>query len=291
MSQSDAVTVRELGDVACFVPASLDDPGDEAIDAYKRDGVICLRGAFGRDWLDAIESAIDEAMTEHSASSALVRHDDEPGFFYYDSLMWKRVEAFRRFIFDSHAPDLFWRLLETSRLNFYYDFLLLKSAGCASAITPWHQDHSYYPLNGTKIINCWTSLDSIPVETALRFVRGSHLWDTVYRSVHFAPGQEYEKSMTERPLPPAIDDDPDAEIITCALEPGDTLVWNSRMFHSAPGNTLDRRRCALSTNWAGDDVTYFDMPQESDPSYRGENLVDGGPITCETFPLVGPKAA
>ncbi len=288
MSEVLAKPRQVLGDVACFTPVALDNPGDDAIEAYKRDGVICLRSAFGKDWLDLIESAIDEAMKEHSASSATVTHDDEPGFFYYDSLMWKRVEAFRRFIFDSHAPDLFWRLLETSTLNFYYDFLLLKSPGCASAVTPWHQDHSYYPLNGTKIINCWTSLDTIPVETALRFVRGSHLWDTVYRSVHFAPDQEYAGAMTERPLPPDLDNDPDADIITCALEPGDTLVWNSRMFHSAPGNTLDRRRAALSTNWAGDDVTYYDMPQESDPSYRGENLVDGGPITCETFPLVRP---
>ena len=291
MSQQTVQSVDDLGSVACFVPTALDDPGSEAIAAYKRDGVICLRGAFGRDWLDIIESAIDEAMLERSVSAALVEHDDEPGFFCYDSLMWKRVEAFRRFIFESHAPDLYWRLLETDSLNFYYDFLLLKSPGCASAVTPWHQDHSYYPLNGTKIINCWTALDSIPVKTALRFARGSHLWDTVFRAVHFAPDQEYANSMTERPLPPDIDNDPRAEIITCALEPGDTLVWNSRMFHSAPGNTLDRRRAALSTNWAGDDVTYYDMAQESDPSYRGENLVDGGPITCETFPLVRGQTA
>ena len=291
MSQATASSPKRLGDVACFEPPAVDDPGDAAIGAYKRDGVICLRGAFGPAWIETIESGIDKAMEKQSRSSAQVEHDGEAGFFYYDSLMWKRVEPFRRFIFDSHAPDLFWRLLETETLNFYYDFLLIKSPGCASAVTPWHQDHSYYPLNGTKIINCWTALDSIPVETALRFARGSHLWGNVYRAVHFAPDQEYENSMTDRPLAPAIDDDPGAEIVACALEPGDTLVWNSRMFHSAPGNTLDRRRAALSTNWVGDDVTYFDLPQESDPAYRGENLVDGGPITCESFPQVRPLAA
>lgn len=79
---------------------------------------------------------------------------------------------------------------------------------------------------------------------------------------------------------------PEAEILSCALEPGDALVWNSRTFHSAPGNHLNRRRAALSLNFAGDDVTYFDIPQEPDPPVRGEGLINGDPITCETFPLL-----
>ncbi len=291
MSQQVAQSVNDLGLIACFEPPAPDDPGSEAIEAYKRDGVICLRGAFDRTWLETIESGIDEALSDHSEGAALVKHDDDSGFFFYDSLMWKRVEAFRRFVFESHAADLYWRLLETDNLNFYYDFLLLKSPRCASAVTPWHQDQSYYPLNGTQVINCWTALDSIPRETSLRFVRGSHLWGTVHRAVHFAPDKEYEGSMIERPLPPNFDDDPNVELVTCTLEPGDTLIFNCRTFHSAPGNTLDRRRAALSTNWTGDDVTYYNMPQQSDPPYRGEGLVDGGSITCETFPLVRSRVA
>jgi ectoine hydroxylase-related dioxygenase (phytanoyl-CoA dioxygenase family) len=66
-------------------------------------------------------------------------------------------------------------------------------------------------------------------------------------------------------------------------------VWNSRTFHSAPGNTLNRRRAALSLNFCGDDVTYFDMPQDPDPPTRGENLVDGGTITCKSFPVLLPQ--
>lgn len=277
---------RAVGEVASFELPVAGGPAPGAIAAYKRDGVICLRGAFGRDWLDVIESGIEQAMALHGSSAGKVTPEGGEGFFYYDSVMWKEVEPFRRFIFESHAADLFWPLLESKSLNFYYDFLLVKSAHCAGAATPWHQDHSYYPLNGTKIINCWTALDPIPSETALRFVRGSHAEGTVYRVIPFGPGLEYTNTMTDRPLPPDFDAEPDTDIVSCTMEPGDTLVWNSRTFHSAPGNSLDRRRAALSTNWAGDDVTYNDMPQTSDPSQRGENLVHGGPITCETFPLV-----
>ena len=277
---------RAMGEIASFAPPATGVPGAEAIAAYKRDGVVCLRGAFGRDWLDVIESGIEQAMALHGPSSDKVTPEGDEGYFYYDSMMWKEVEPFRRFIFESHAADLFWPFLESASLNFYYDFLLVKSARCAGAATPWHQDHSYYPLNGAKIINCWTALDPIPPETALRFVRGSHAEGTVHRVTPFNPGVEYANTMTDRPPPPDFDADPDTDMVSCAMAPGDPLVWNSRTFHSAPGNRLDRRRAAFSTNWTGDDVTYNDMPQTSDPSQRGENLVHGGPITCESFPLV-----
>jgi len=278
------------GTVASFRPEPGPKAGGDAIAAYKHDGVICLRGAFERDWLDVIEAGIKlfyaEEPARESAKNVVVEREGDDGSFRYATMMWKTLEPFRRVIFESHAPDLFGSLLETRQLNLYYDFLLIKQPGCRSAVTPWHQDHSYYCLNGTKIINCWIALDTIPTETALRFVQGSHLGGQIYRTVHFDPSKQYAGTMTERPLPPDFDNDPEAEILSCAMEPGDALVWNSRTIHSAPGNRLNRRRAALSLNFAGDDVTYFGIPQEPDPPVRGEGLVEGDPITCETFPLL-----
>ena len=193
---------RAMGEIASFAPPATGVPGAEAIAAYKRDGVVCLRGAFGRDWLDVIESGIEQAMALHGPSSDKVTPEGDEGYFYYDSMMWKEVEPFRRFIFESHAADLFWPFLESASLNFYYDFLLVKSARCAGAATPWHQDHSYYPLNGAKIINCWTALDPIPPETALRFVRGSHAEGTVHRVTPVQPRRRIRQHH-EGPAPAA----------------------------------------------------------------------------------------
>lgn len=276
--------------VQSFQPASSVDAGSDAIEAYRSDGVICLRSAFDRDWLGVIEVGIEHYFAEKQSAGGAenieVKHAGDRGSFYYATLMWQSMEDFRKVIFESHAPDLFGSVLETSRLNLYYDFLLIKEAGCSKAVTPWHQDHSYYCLNGHKIINCWTALDDIPRETGLRFVRRSHIDYPVHRAVHFSPEMEYKGTIKERPLPPDFDNADDIDILSCDLKPGDALVWNSRTFHSAPGNTLDRRRAALSLNFCGDDVTYFDMPQEPDPPIRGENLVDGGDITCASFPLL-----
>ena len=288
------MAISTLGEVARFEPVALTDAGSAAIDAYRRNGVICLKAAFDRDWLDIVESGLEMVMSgagrvsdADSGGYDAIKKPGEKGEFFYDSIMWKKVEPFRRFIFDSHAPDLYRSILATDTLVFYYDFLIVKAPYCDSGVTPWHQDHSYYPFNGRQIINCWTALDHIPVETALRFVKGSHHADDVFQATHFNPEKRYENEMSERPPVPEFEAHPDEfEIIACALEPGDTLVWNSRMFHTAPGNHLSTRRAALSTNWLGDDVTYNDIPQETDPPSRGENLMQGGPVVCETFPQV-----
>lgn len=276
--------------VKAFEPESNLFAGMKAIEAYKADGVICLRNVFDQHWLNTIENGISQYFanvhTKSDAANVKVKHNGDKGSFHYATLMWKELEAFRKVIFESHAPDLFGSILETKQLNLYYDFLLIKESGCTKAITPWHQDHSYYCLNGHQIINCWTALDYIPQQTSLRFVKSSHINYPVHKAIHFAPGQEYNGVIKERPIPPDFDNIPEAEILSCDLNPGDALVWNSRMFHSAPGNTLNQRRAALSLNFCGDDVTYFDMPQDPDPPIRGENLVNGGNITCESFPLL-----
>ena len=289
MTSPDVRTTENMGAIRAFVPETGEGVGSAAIETYKQDGVICLRGAMGEDWLSVIDDAIEVFQTdevEDDERNVIVRGDGDDGAFQYTTMMWKQIPQFRKVVFESHAPDLFGSVLETRRLNFYYDFLLIKHPGCRSASTPWHQDMSYYPLHGTQIINCWIALDDIPVDTALRFIRGSHRSGEVFRSIHFDPDRSYDEPMEERPLPPDFDRDDQADIVTCAMDKGDALVWNARTFHSAPGNHLDRRRAALSLNFLGDDVTYFDMPGETDPPDRGEGLVEGGPMTCASFPML-----
>ena len=277
-----------LGEVASFTPVSPTEAGADAVGAFARDGVVCLRDAFDTGWLGVIESAIPVLLERGGINSVNIKTDPgDPGYFFYDFMMWREVKAFHRFIYESNAPDLYRSLLATDKLVFYYDFLIIKNPRCYNSPTPWHHDIAYYPLNGTQIANCWTALDHIPVETALRFVKGSNHFEPVYRATHFDPDDEYDNIMTERPTVPDFDvmaDTGECEIISCELNPGDTLIFNCRTLHTAPGNHLDMRRAAFSTNWTGDDVTYNNIRQETDPYHRGENLVHGGSIECDTFP-------
>ena len=263
-------------------------PGESAVAAYERDGVVCLRRAFGPDWVDLVaegmEIAIHDGVERDSVFS--IAKPGEPGFFFYDTFMWKRIDHFRRFAMESPAADIAMRIMRSETLIFYFDFMLVKEPG-SSGKTPWHYDEAYWPIAGNKICNLWLSIDSIPKQTALRFLRGSHRRAENYRAVHFDPALDYA-GLPDNPRPPGWEELAGAhDIVYAPLEPGDCLIFHNRTHHCAPGNSsASTRRRALATHWIGDDITYNDKPQETDPPYRGENLVHGGSMECESFPRV-----
>ena len=263
-------------------------PEAAAIEAYERDGVVSLRNAFGGEWTDMLAEGMEIAIHEgvDLDTKFNIAAPGEPGFFFYDTFMWQRIDQFRRFVFDSHVADIAARIMRSKGLIFYFDFMLVKEPG-TSQKTPWHYDEAYWPVSGEQICNLWISLDHIPEETALRFVIGSHKWQQDYRARHFDPKMDYA-NLPDLPVVPDWDADPDGlEIRLAPMQPGDCLVFNRRTHHSAPGNSLKTtRRRALATHWIGDDITYNDKPQETDPPYRGEGLVHGGSMECETFPRV-----
>lgn len=262
-------------------------PSEAAIEAYERDGVVCLRGAFDDTWIATLAEGMEIAIAEgHRESKFHIAEPGEPGFFFYDTFMWKHIDNFRRFAMESPAADLARTIMRSTSLIYYFDFMLVKEPG-TSRKTPWHYDEAYWPISGNQICNLWTALDDIPLETGLRFVRGSHRWDKDYRAVHFDPNDAYA-DLPDDPEPPDWDLEPgEHEIVFAPLEPGDCLIFHNRCHHSAPGNSLkSTRRRALATHWIGDDITYNDKPQETDPPYRGEGLVHGGSMECESFPRV-----
>lgn len=283
LNKSSHVVSDVTGPVAASdVTACL--PDEHSVAAFERDGVVCLRNAHSVAWLAVIEQGIDTALAGGSEDLDIVEKDGDSGRFSYSSQAWKQVAPFRQFIFESRVADLSWPFLDSKSLTLYYDFLLIKEPGTARAATPWHQDHAYYPLRGSDVINCWTALDRIPLETALRFWRGSHAQKMIYQAAEFSGESDYRHLQTDRPPPPEIDTDPTAEILATDMNPGDMLVWDSHTFHSAPGNTSSNRRAAFSVNWTGDGAVFHDMPSLG--TYRDDCIHDGMPIAGDRFPTL-----
>ena len=278
---------KELLELPSFdVGAKL--PSEEAILAFERDGVVCLRNAFDGAWIDLLAEGMEMAISDGVSRDTVfnITAPGEPGFFFYDTFMWKRIGHFKRFAFESPAADLARRIMRSQTLIYYFDFMLVKEPG-TSQKTPWHYDEAYWPIKGSQICNLWTAVDPIPKETGLRFARASHRWRNDYRAVHFDPDNSYADLPDIAP-PPDWDTMPgEHEIVFAPMEPGDCLIFHNRTHHSAPGNSLKTtRRRALATHWIGDDITFNDKPQETDPPYRGEGLVHGGSMECESFPRV-----
>ena len=83
-------------------------PDEQAISAYERDGVVCLRQAFSPRWVNDVAEGMETAIEKGAGRDTVfnIAAPGEPGFFFYDSFMWKHIDVFRQFVFDSPAPDL-----------------------------------------------------------------------------------------------------------------------------------------------------------------------------------------
>ena len=262
-------------------------PGADAIEAYRRDGVVWLRGALDEQWVDQGRRAVSAALRQRTQSDEhwRLQKSGESGVFFFDTFLWKRLPSWRRFTFESPAASIARQVMQSRSLLLYFDMAIVKEPG-TSARTPWHYDEAYWPVSGSQVCNVWIALDQVPVESALRFVLGSHRFEEEYRAVDFNP--ERNKRGQTRPPPPRWDlIEGDHRIAAAPMAPGDCAIINFRTHHCAPGNLQRRnRRRVICTHWFGDDARFNDKPWECGPDERGESLRHGGSLECATFPRV-----
>ena len=279
--------VHPLTELPSFRPTALGVPGEDAIDAFERDGVVCLREAFPKEWVDAVARGMDIAQGgEHRPGFAFtITEPGEPGYFFYDTFMYQRIDEFRRFYRESPAADLAMNILRSNSVIFYFDFMLVKEPG-TSAKTPWHYDEAYWPISGNQMCNLWMVVEPTPVETTLRFVRGSHRWTANYRLMSFDPRVDYP----DPPDDPAVPDW-DFEPVTtrsCMRRSSPATAWSST---TEP--TIRRRAIPCARSAAGrwrrtGSATTSDSttkPHSLDPPHRA-GLTHGGSMECRLFPRV-----
>ncbi|MGK7876705.1 MAG: phytanoyl-CoA dioxygenase family protein [Xenococcaceae cyanobacterium] len=246
------------------------------IEAFERDGVICLRGMFEDVWLARMGVAIDRDIANPGPLS-----DDviKGGRFLNDNFMWTRDVDFRAFVFESPAAAIALQVLKSEKVNLLNDNLLVKEPGAAIDV-PWHNDKPYWPVQGWKGCTIWLALDTVTKNSgAIKYIKGSHKWRKHLLATDVAEG---------------LVDREHQEFLSWDLEPGDCLVHHWLTIHSSPGNISSRRRRGLATVWVGDDITYDFLPDtwfmksidkldipEADSI---NSLKVGEPIDCDLFP-------
>lgn len=260
----------------------------EAIAAYERDGIVCLRGHFDQKWLALLATGVEHAMAAPGPHADEYTPAGRGGRFFGDLDLWQRHREFRRFVFESPAAEIAASVMRSHKVNFFYDQLLVKEPGTAER-TPWHQDQPYWAVAGRQVVSIWLALDPVPLESAVEYVRGSHATGQAYRPAHFADGTDYR----DRALPrmPDIDANRAAyDIVRYPMEPGDCLVFQAMIIHGAPGNASGTlRRRALSTRWTGDDARYVRPAGEVAIPTSDPGLAQGDPMDCALFPRVWPR--
>jgi ectoine hydroxylase-related dioxygenase (phytanoyl-CoA dioxygenase family) len=275
----------------------------DEIDAFWRDGVVCLRNIVPPQWIDYMSTAVEEwlkspacldftkfgtEVAQAAGADVMVDGGARRGHFYSGQDHWLTMPAFHELATRSPLVEISARLLKAGKLNLYEDSILVKEPGTLEK-TAFHQDISYFNVEGHQICTTWLPLDPVTVASGgLKFIRGSHLWKAKYRPNFFVTDLMLPDTEGEA-VPDFHKEKRNQEIVSFSTEPGDMTVHHARTIHGADGNaSTNIRRRAISIRYCGDDARYHlrkGVPRKP----HHEQVVDDDVLDHPDCPVVWPR--
>lgn len=269
---------------------------DEVRATYERDGVIMLPGALHPEWLLLIELGLERVL----ANAGQKQHrffEDSPGEFVETIRNTEVTPELQRLVYDSPVADVIGALIGSDDIWLYSDEFFVKEGGNCER-TPWHQDTPYWPVAGDQIASMWISLDPLPAEECLEYVRGSHrgpMFDG------FSPARVTEDPTLphygqDLPRLPDVEADRDAfDIVSWDISPGDVIVAHPSVLHGGGPTGPASRRRALTVRCYGADIVYAERPptRPTVPLTPGLSLTHepGDPLRSPWYPRLRPVPA
>jgi ectoine hydroxylase-related dioxygenase (phytanoyl-CoA dioxygenase family) len=256
-------------------PGLLRLPGESEVEAFWRDGVVCLRGVLEPAFVLAMAPAVERLLREslnvtmvdltamgeelaRGGAELLTESTGGSGRFISGIDHWRVDAECARFALDPGLGAIAGRLLRAGKINLWEDSVLVKEPG-ARERTAWHQDLSYFHVEGEQLCTTWIPLDHVDRENgAMRFARGSHRWTDLFRPNMFVSTLPMVGTAgAEVPDIEAMAAAGKVELLEFALGPGDMTVHHARTLHAAGANlSATRRRRAISLRYCGDDARY-----------------------------------
>lgn len=256
---------------------------------FRRDGAVCIRQLLTTAELALLREGIEANLAHPSERAKIASRPDDPGRFFEDFCNWQDIPAYRRFIFETPLALVAQRLMGARTVRLYHDHLLVKEAGTRQR-TPWHQDQPYYNIAGEQNISMWIPVDSVPRQSMLEFVAGSHQGPWLMPRTFMDNEARWfpEGSLADLPdIEGARDRFP---IVGWAIEPGDFVCFHMLTLHAAGGVEGPNRRRVFSLRWLGDDIRHAPRRWKTSPEFPGlaDQLPTGAPMEHPLFPkLVG----
>ncbi len=273
------------------------------IDAFRRDGVVMLPAMFASSWIGLLHDGLNAHLDAPTDRARVWDRDDAGRTMFWDAMAWHGRPEYRRFVFESPAAEIAGRLLGSQNVRFFFDAVFVRSAG-SQFETPWHQDEPYWSVRGHETCTVWMPLVPVSAENALAFVPGSHLNSAVLDQPDFGilnpdgkPGVDRSdfSAVAEADIPD-IDGDRDRHgVVSWDMEPGDCVVFNSRILHGGSGRLDGETELRVfTTKWLGDDVRIAFRDQGMDPDFteimRDHGLADGDRPGTDLMPWVWSPA-
>ena len=260
---------------------------EQDITTYRAQGAIVVRQLFSADEIKLLEQGIAENMATPSPLAIVASRPEDPGYFIEDFCNWQRIDAYKRFVFETRAAEVAGQLMGSQEVRLYHDHLLVKEPKTV-AKTPWHQDQPYYNIDGFQNVSMWLPVDPVPVESTLKFVAGSHLGGWLMPRSFMTHEAKWFPEGTLKDLPD-IDGRPnDFNILAWALEPGDAVFFHMLTLHGAGGVAGGNRRRVVSFRFIGEDTTHAPRKWRTSPPFPEleEKLPAGAKMTGAEFPVL-----
>jgi ectoine hydroxylase-related dioxygenase (phytanoyl-CoA dioxygenase family) len=262
----------------------------DLVQAFQRDGAVCVRSAFSADEIALAEQGIERNLAEPSERALVASRPDDPGRFFEDFCNWQRIGEFEQLARTSRAAEIACALTRSSRIRLYHDHLLVKEPGTVQR-TPWHQDQPYYNIAGTQTCSVWFPVDPVSRAATVEFVVGSHVGPWLMPRTFMDNQAKWFPDGSLEELPDIEGHREDYDIVGWELEPGDAVFFDMLTLHCAGPVEGPRRRRALSFRFVGDDVTHTPRAWKTSPEFPGlaHELPAGAPLEHPLFPIVWPR--
>ena len=115
----------------------------EEVDTYHRDGVLLLKCMFDKNWIELLNKGLDANCKSPTERSRIWNKDALGHTMFYDTLAWREIKEYKKFIFNSPAAEICSQLMNSNTVNFFFDAIFVRSPGTKFE-SPWHQDEPYW---------------------------------------------------------------------------------------------------------------------------------------------------
>jgi ectoine hydroxylase-related dioxygenase (phytanoyl-CoA dioxygenase family) len=260
-----------------------------ARESFGREGVICLRGAIGEEWLACCREGIEESIAHPGRFFRDQTPAGSPARYVFDYWNWRNIPGFRKLVLESPFASMIADLLEASKVHMLMDNWFLREAGATNG-APWHHDEPYFDFEGGRKCVLWFPLESASRDEGLTFLGGSHRWGRLYMPQNFREHRPFDGDLHDYHAIEDFESHRD-RYLSWNVEPGDCLIFDFRTLHRATNQTdpLPRTIRRMSLRYGDQDVIFKPRGQWTEET--SDYLIElgqrpGERLDCELVPLV-----
>ena len=231
----------------------------EQIDDFRTDGHVVVRDLVPAEVVAAVRPLIRDHVAEATADAPSLEQRDTYGKAFLQVSDVHRTNAeVRKFVCARRFAKVAAELMGVPAIRLYFDQALFKEPG--GGFTPWHNDHTYWPIATENMITLWLPLVDISTEVgSLEFVSGSHRAEHRDLIVISDRSEDrYARLVEEQGLRVETHG---------ALRVGDATFHSGWTLHRAPGNPGQTTREVIA-------IAYFEdgarLVEDVPPSQRGD---------------------